>query len=46
MIDVVSEGINFCKIIYIVSDKYEELVEIINLQIKRGATGLYGKWRR
>ena len=43
MIDVVSEGINFCKIIYIVSDKYEELVEIINLQIKRGATGLYGK---
>ena len=43
MIDVVFEGINFCKVIYIVSDKYEELVEIINLQIKRGATGLYGK---
>lgn len=43
MIDIVFEGINFCKIIYIVSDKYEELTEIINLQIKRGATGLYGK---
>ena len=43
MIDIVFEGINFCKIIYIVSDKYEELSEIINLQIKRGATGLYGK---
>lgn len=43
MIDVVFEGINFCKVIYIVSDKYEELVEIINMQIKRGATGLYGK---
>lgn len=43
MIDIVFEGINFCKVIYIVSDKYEELVEIINMQIKRGATGLYGK---
>ena len=43
MIDVVFEGINFCKVIYIVSDKYEELVKIINMQIKRGATGLYGK---
>lgn len=43
MIDIVFEGINFCKIIYIVSDKYEELSEIINLEIKRGATGLYGK---
>lgn len=43
MIDIVFEGINFCKVIYIVSDKYEELVEIINTQIKRGATGLYGK---
>ena len=43
MIDIVFEGINFCKIIYIISDKYDELVEIINVQIKRGATGLYGK---
>ena len=43
MIDIVFEGINFCKVIYIVSDKYDELAEIINLQIKRGATGLYGK---
>lgn len=43
MIDIVFEGINFCKVIYIVSDKYEELIEIINLQIKRGATGLYAK---
>ena len=38
MIDIIFEGINFCKIIYIVSDKYEEIIEIINLQIKRGAT--------
>ncbi len=43
MIDIVFEGINFCKIIYIISDKYDEIMKIINLQIKRGATGLYGK---
>lgn len=43
MIDIVFEGINFCKVIYIVSEKYEELVNVINLEIKRGATGLYGK---
>lgn len=43
MIDIVFEGINFCKIIYIISDKYEELIEIINNEIRRGATGLYGK---
>lgn len=43
MIDLVFEGINFCKIIYIISDNYEELSKIINLEIKRGATALYGK---
>lgn len=43
MIDVVFEGINFCKMIYIISDKYEEITEVINLEIKRGATSLYAK---
>ncbi len=43
MIDIVFEGINFCKIIYIISDKYDEIMKAINLEIKRGATGLYGK---
>lgn len=43
LIDIVFEGINFCKIIYIISDKYEEIQKVINLEIKRGATGLYGK---
>ena len=43
MIDIVFEGINFCKVIYIISDKYEEIMQMINLDIKRGATGLYGK---
>lgn len=43
MIDIVFEGINFCKIIYIISDKYEELSKIINQELKKGATNFYGK---
>lgn len=43
MIDVVFEGINFCKIIYIISDNYDQIMKVINLEMKRGATGLYGK---
>ena len=43
MIDIVFEGINFCKIIYIISDKYDELIKIINIELKRGATGLYAQ---
>jgi uncharacterized membrane-anchored protein YitT (DUF2179 family) len=43
MIDIVFEGINFSKIIYIISDKYDEIMEIINKDVKKGATALYGK---
>lgn len=43
MIDLVFEGINFSKMLYIVSDKYEEIAEKVNLDIEGGATGLYGK---
>lgn len=43
MIDIVFEGINFSKIIYIISDKHEEIIYIINKEIKRGATSLYGR---
>lgn len=43
MIDVVFEGINFSKMIYIISDKYEEITEKIHNDIDTGATGLYGK---
>lgn len=43
MIDFVFEGINFCKIIYIISDKYEEIMKAIREKADRGATGLYGK---
>lgn len=43
MIDLVFEGINFSKMLYIVSDKYEEIAEKVNLELESGATGLYGK---
>lgn len=43
MIDIVFEGINFCKIVYIISDKSDEIVENINQEMKRGTTELYGK---
>ena len=43
MIDLIFEGINFSKIIYIISDKHEEIMEIINKEVKKGATALYGR---
>ena len=43
MIDIVFEGINFCKVIYIISDKYSEIAEILNNNLKKGATEIYGK---
>lgn len=42
MIDIIFEGINFCKIIYIISEK-EEINNIINKELKKGATNFYGK---
>lgn len=43
MLDLIFEGINFSKMIYIISDKYEKISDVINREIKRGATGIYGK---
>ena len=43
MIDIVFEGINFCKIIYIISDKYDEIISILNIKLRKGATKIYGK---
>lgn len=43
MLDIVFEGINFSKMIYIISDQYEKISEIIQQEVKRGATGIYGK---
>ncbi len=43
MIDIVFEGINFSKMIYIISDKYEEIAYALNMELERGGTGLYGR---
>ena len=43
MIDIVFEGINFSKTLYIISDKTEEIAEKIMGEIEVGATALYGK---
>lgn len=43
VIDVVFEGVNFTKIIYIISDKYLEISDKISEHVGRGITGLYAK---
>lgn len=43
VIDIVFEGTNFTKLLFIVSDKNEEIAMQIGENIKRGTTGLYGK---
>ena len=43
MIDIVFEGINFTKMVYIISQKYEEISKEIDNQLQRGSTGIYAK---
>ena len=43
MLDIFFEGIDFAKIVYIISQKNDEIAEQIGNQIKRGSTSLYGK---
>ncbi len=43
MIDIIFEGTNFSKLIFIVSDKNEKIIEMINSELDSGATELYGK---
>ena len=43
MLDIFFEGINFAKIVYIVSSRYEDIAKEISNRIKRGTTSLYGK---
>ena len=43
MIDIVFEGINFTKVVYIISQKYEEISKEIDKQLQRGSTGIYAK---
>lgn len=43
MIDIIFEGVYFTKLLFIVSDKTEEIAGEIGKKIGRGTTGLYGK---
>lgn len=43
MLDIFFEGINFGRIVYIISSKYEEIAKQIGKEIKRGSTSLKGK---
>ena len=43
IIDILFEGVYFTKLVYIVSDKNEEIAKSIGNERKRGTTGLYGK---
>lgn len=43
MIDIIFEGVYFTKMLFIISDKNEEISEAIKSELKRGVTGLYGK---
>ena len=43
MIDIVFEGVNFKKVLFIISDKYEEIAKIVGDEVKRGSTAIYAK---
>ena len=43
MIDIVFEGINFTKVLFIVSDKYELIAKRVSNEIQRGSTAIYAR---
>ena len=43
MLDIFFEGIDFAKMIYIISPQYEKISKQIGDKIKRGSTLIYGK---
>ena len=43
LVDVIFEGVYFTKLLFIISDKNEEISEAIVNEAQRGVTGLYGK---
>lgn len=43
MIDILFEGINFTKLLLIISDKTEEIAKEVGEKVQRGTTGIYGK---
>lgn len=43
MIDIVFEGVNFTKMMFIISNKYKEISEEVGDKLGRGSTGIYAK---
>lgn len=43
MLDIFFEGIDFAKMVYIISPRNEEIAKQIGEKIKRGSTSIYGK---
>ena len=43
MIDIVFEGVNFTKVLFIISDKYCEIAKVIGNDIQRGSTAIYAR---
>ena len=43
MIDVIFEGVNFTKMMFIISDKYKKIAKEIGDKVDRGSTGIYAK---
>ena len=43
IIDILFEGIYFTKLVFIISNKSEEISKLIGKNVRRGVTGIYGK---
>ena len=43
MIDIIFEGVHYTKLLFIISDKNDQISQAISDKVKRGVTGLYGK---
>lgn len=43
LIDIIFEGVYYTKLLFIISDRNEQISDAIEADVKRGVTGLYGK---
>ena len=43
MIDIIFDGVNYTKLLFVISDKNDQISKVISDKVKRGVTGLYGK---
>ncbi len=43
LVDIIFEGVYYTKLLFIISDKNEEISQAIEKKAKRGVTGLYGR---